>query len=532
MRRALPAVILTLAGLGALGDVPLVAAHRRHAGPRPPRPTTTPAATAPPPRRRPATTPDTTPHRRRPRPHRASRDEAPIDGDTFDNRYGTVQVRITVQGTQITRSTRCRCRTTTSARSTSASKPSRCLQPGSAASAERADRHRQRRDLHERELRAVVAERTRQGRQSERTIIRCRRCGASRSMWGTVDLPRRARRRSTPRSIDDCFTWFRRVDDLFSTWRDGHRDHADRPRRARRRATRAPDVRDRARALRADATRVERRVRHLGRRPRRRAAPRPGLAPLDPSGLVKGWAVARAGDAPRRRGRGCFFVNAGGDVLTRGRPDRRRDGWRVGIQHPWERDRVAAVLRVTDAARRDVGPLRTRRPRARSRAPGGRQPASRRSPSSVPTSRSPTAYATAAVVLGPAEGLRWLATRVGYEGMAITDGRAVAAHARVRPLPRVVVFAPVKLGLALDAWSGADAEVARRRACNSRNASATTRCGPRRPTAPTRYAARVPRGRRRLASSSRPASCRSRPARRPRPRWRSRPSTRSPARAG
>jgi len=35
------------------------------------------------------------------------------------------------------------------------------------------------------------------------------------------------------------------------------------------------------------------------------------------------------------------------------------------------------------------------------------------------------AYATAAVVLGPGEGMRWLASRAGYEGMAITDSRAV-----------------------------------------------------------------------------------------------------------
>ena len=35
------------------------------------------------------------------------------------------------------------------------------------------------------------------------------------------------------------------------------------------------------------------------------------------------------------------------------------------------------------------------------------------------------AYATAAVVLGPDDGMRWLATRVGYEGMGITDDHDV-----------------------------------------------------------------------------------------------------------
>jgi thiamine biosynthesis lipoprotein len=35
------------------------------------------------------------------------------------------------------------------------------------------------------------------------------------------------------------------------------------------------------------------------------------------------------------------------------------------------------------------------------------------------------AYATAIVVLGVAAGMRWLATRVGYEGLAITDDDVV-----------------------------------------------------------------------------------------------------------
>jgi thiamine biosynthesis lipoprotein len=35
------------------------------------------------------------------------------------------------------------------------------------------------------------------------------------------------------------------------------------------------------------------------------------------------------------------------------------------------------------------------------------------------------AYATAAVVLGPSEAVRWLATRVSYEAFGITDSRAV-----------------------------------------------------------------------------------------------------------
>ena len=60
---------------------------------------------------------------------------------------------------------------------------------------------------------------------------------------------------------------------------------------------------------------------------------------LDPSGYVKGWAVERAAAF----GRGRFLIDAGGDVVLRG-------AWRVGIRHPYERDRLAAAITVCDCA--------------------------------------------------------------------------------------------------------------------------------------------------------------------------------------
>lgn len=60
---------------------------------------------------------------------------------------------------------------------------------------------------------------------------------------------------------------------------------------------------------------------------------------LDPSGYVKGWAVERA----TAFGRGRFLIDAGGDVVLRGT-------WRVGIRHPYERDKLAAAITVSDCA--------------------------------------------------------------------------------------------------------------------------------------------------------------------------------------
>jgi thiamine biosynthesis lipoprotein len=70
---------------------------------------------------------------------------------------------------------------------------------------------------------------------------------------------------------------------------------------------------------------------------------------FDPSGLVKGWAIDRACSILDKHGYRDFYVDAGGDVQTRGR---RTTGqpWRVGIRHPVERDRVACVVLVSGSA--------------------------------------------------------------------------------------------------------------------------------------------------------------------------------------
>lgn len=74
----------------------------------------------------------------------------------------------------------------------------------------------------------------------------------------------------------------------------------------------------------------------------------PSVVRLDVNGLAKGWIVEDAAMILRAEGIEEFFVNAGGDVVaTRpaGRP-----AWRVGIQHPADRDAVAAVLELSCGA--------------------------------------------------------------------------------------------------------------------------------------------------------------------------------------
>jgi thiamine biosynthesis lipoprotein len=70
---------------------------------------------------------------------------------------------------------------------------------------------------------------------------------------------------------------------------------------------------------------------------------------LDPSGVVKGWAVERASELLLAAGFPDHAVNAGGDIRMRGRPGPGR-GWRVGIAHPHVRGGLAAVAEVADGA--------------------------------------------------------------------------------------------------------------------------------------------------------------------------------------
>ena len=243
----------------------------------------------------------------------------------------------------------------------------------------------------------------------------------SEEQWGTV-ITVDVRDPIDEAVVDACFDWFRHVDDLFSTWR---------PDTEIMRIGRGELSVDGASPFVREVLALSEQMRlesngafDIAFGAHAAVESRPGSAPIDPSGIVKGWAVARAGEMLRAAGASCFFVNAGGDVLTSGAPVDAPAGWRVGIQHPWERDRVAAVVAVGDRAVATSG----RYERGDHVVdPRSGLPAEDLASVTVigPDLAVADAYATAAVVLGPGEGMRWLATRAGYEGMSITDNRAV-----------------------------------------------------------------------------------------------------------
>ena len=64
---------------------------------------------------------------------------------------------------------------------------------------------------------------------------------------------------------------------------------------------------------------------------------------LDPSGVVKGWAVERAAEPLRRLDDTDFCLSAGGDMVVRvADPD--RPDWRIGIEDATDPTRVRAVV--------------------------------------------------------------------------------------------------------------------------------------------------------------------------------------------
>jgi thiamine biosynthesis lipoprotein len=72
-----------------------------------------------------------------------------------------------------------------------------------------------------------------------------------------------------------------------------------------------------------------------------------GRRGLDPSGIVKGWAAARAA-APLAALGMDYYLNAGGDVLLRSASLDRP--WRIGIEHPDDPSGLLAVVELAAGA--------------------------------------------------------------------------------------------------------------------------------------------------------------------------------------
>jgi len=68
---------------------------------------------------------------------------------------------------------------------------------------------------------------------------------------------------------------------------------------------------------------------------------------IDPSGIVKGWAIAHAAQLLRKKGFSHFFIDAGGDIQVSGKNAQGRQ-WTVGIRNPFNREEIVKVLVIED----------------------------------------------------------------------------------------------------------------------------------------------------------------------------------------
>lgn len=68
---------------------------------------------------------------------------------------------------------------------------------------------------------------------------------------------------------------------------------------------------------------------------------------LDPSGLVKGWAIKNAAEILKKNGWKNFYIEAGGDIQVSGR-NAEGQLWSVGIRNPFKQNEIVKVVHLSD----------------------------------------------------------------------------------------------------------------------------------------------------------------------------------------
>ena len=146
--------------------------------------------------------------------------------------------------------------------------------------------------------------------------------------------------------------------------------------------------------------------------------PSPNGTNFDPCGYVKGWSVERAARLLDAAGVQHYSINAGGDVLLRGRNHEGRP-WRIGVRHP---DDAASLAFIIEAE----GPLGiatsgSYERGAHIRDPRTGEPSTDLASATVvgPSLAIADALATTLYVMGPS-GLSWCQGHDTYGGAVIT----------------------------------------------------------------------------------------------------------------
>jgi thiamine biosynthesis lipoprotein len=137
---------------------------------------------------------------------------------------------------------------------------------------------------------------------------------------------------------------------------------------------------------------------------------------IDPTGLVKGWAVEAASRRLRAFGSADHAVGGGGDIQLSGQPEPGRL-WTVGVSDPADRTRILATVRGRDFA---VATSGTAERGAHITDPFTGRPVTHLAAATVtgPSLTRVDAYATAAFVQGR-HALPWIETLPGHAALLV-----------------------------------------------------------------------------------------------------------------
>jgi thiamine biosynthesis lipoprotein len=132
-------------------------------------------------------------------------------------------------------------------------------------------------------------------------------------------------------TIEAAFAYFDSVDRRFSTYKDDSEISAI----------------NRGRLGEADYSAEVREVFALAEKTRKETDGyfdiRTPAGTLDPSGIVKGWAIRNAAELVARSGARDFYVDAGGDIQAAGNNGEGK-AWRVGIRNPFDQAQIIKVV--------------------------------------------------------------------------------------------------------------------------------------------------------------------------------------------
>jgi len=151
---------------------------------------------------------------------------------------------------------------------------------------------------------------------------------------------------------------------------------------------------------------------------------------IDLGGIAKGYAVDKAVEVLRHSGISRALVEAGGDIYCLG-SGLNGNGWRVGLQHPRQREKHLMVLTLTDKAVATSGDYENYFIRNNKRYSHIIDPRPGHTVQETPMSVSiiaddcatADAMATAVFVMGPEEGMRFVESQERIEAVIVSGDK-------------------------------------------------------------------------------------------------------------